>query len=127
VVDIRAVKGDDKWDAVKEVVKYPTKLATFIDSPDLVNEFLLATGGVNLAYGFGAMYRVKTKKRGDGGMRCPVCGRADIDWGGGYGFCVPRIAVERVKGGYLWRPPPVGYTTTGLTNIPFCGIVNNNG
>jgi len=113
VVDIRAIKGKDKWAAVKEVVKYPCKSATFIDNPALVNEFLLATERVNLAYGFGAMYLVKTKRHADAGMRCPLCGGTDIDFGNGMGFCVPRIGadgcalVEKVEGGYLWRPPPV--------------------
>ncbi len=106
VVDIRAVKGKDKWDAVREVVKYPAKAATFLDNPDLVNEFLLATERVNLAYGFGAMYRVKTRRHAEGKMRCPVCGGTDISFRDGFGFCVPRILVTRVKGGYLWRPPP---------------------
>jgi len=105
VVDIRAVRGKDKWGAVKEVVKYPAKAVTFLDSPELVNEFLLATERVSLAYGFGAMYRVKTKCHSGGKMRCPVCGGAEISFGGGFGFCVPRRAVDRVKGGYLWRPP----------------------
>ena len=108
VVDIRAVMGADKWGAVKEVVKYPAKAATFIDKPWLVNEFLLATKGVNLAYGFGALYRVKTKRGGGGDMRCPVCGGTDISWANGWGFCVPITAVEVVTGGYLWRPPPGG-------------------
>ena len=106
IVDIRAVKGDDKWDAVKEVVKYPAKAATFLDKPSLVNEFLLATERVNLAYGFGAMYRVKTRRHAEGKMRCPVCGGTDISFRDGFGFCVPRMVVTRVKGGYLWRPPP---------------------
>ena len=109
VVDIRAVspggeKGG-KWDAVKEVIKYPAKSATFLGSPELVNEFLLATEGVNLAYGFGAMYRVKTRGRGSRGMRCPVCGGFNIDFSNDYGFVVPKIAVEKVKGGYVWHPP----------------------
>ena len=106
VVWIEAVKGKDKWGAVREVVKYPSKVATFIDKPNLVNEFLLATEGVNLAYGFGAMYRVKTSRHGERKMRCPLCGGSDISWANGFGFCVPRLAVERVKGGWLWRPPP---------------------
>ena len=88
------------------MVKYPCKVATFIDRPELVNEFLLATKGVNLAYGFGAMYRVKTKRHGGAKMCCPVCGGANIDFGGGFGFRVPRGEVKRVKGGYLWRGPP---------------------
>jgi len=106
VVDIRAVQGKDKWDAVKEVVKYPAKAATFIDSPALVNEFLLATERVNLAYGFGAMYRVKTRRHAEGKMYCPLCGGSNVTFGDGFGFCVPRIAVTRVKCGWLWRPPP---------------------
>ncbi|MBA7536958.1 hypothetical protein ES705_29224 [subsurface metagenome] len=106
VVDIRAVQGKDKWEAVKEVVKYPAKAASFLGHAALVNEFLAATGGVNLAYGFGAMYRVKTRRHSEGKMRCPVCGGSDIDFGNGMGFCVPRIAVEKVVGGYIWRSPP---------------------
>ncbi|MBA7654113.1 hypothetical protein ES703_61988 [subsurface metagenome] len=106
IVDIRAVQGKAKWDGIREVVKYPAKAATFLGSPELVNEFLLATERVNLAYGFGAMYRVKTKRHAEAKMRCPVCGGSDISFRDGFGFCVPRIAVERVKGGYLWRPPP---------------------
>ncbi len=106
VVDIRAVQGRDKWEAIKEVVKYPAKAATFLGSPDLVNEFLLATERVNLAYGFGGMYRVKTRRHSGGKMSCPLCGGTDIDFGNGMGFLVPRICVERVKGGYIWRSPP---------------------
>lgn len=121
VVDIRAVKGKEKWGAVKEVVKYPCKSATFIDNPSLVNEFLLATEGVNLAYGFGGMYRVQSRRHGEGKMRCPICGSENISWADGYGFCVPRIAVERVKGGYLWRPPPEPIQDMGAE--PRCSAV----
>ena len=118
VVDIRAIHGKDKWDGIREVVKYPAKASTFLAEPNLVNEFLIATERVNLAYGFGALYRVKTKRHAEGKMRCPLCGGMSIifdRWNkrakgmrteGGYGFLVPKIAVERVKGGYLWRPPP---------------------
>jgi len=108
VVDIRAVQGKDKWGAVKEVVKYPAKAATFLGESALVNEFLLATERVNLAYGFGALYRVRTRRHSEAKMRCPVCGGTDIDFGNGMGFCVPRIAVEKVVGGYIWRGPPGG-------------------
>ncbi|MBA7546607.1 hypothetical protein ES705_38999 [subsurface metagenome] len=109
VVDIRAVRGADKWDAIKEVVKYPCKVATFIDKPELVGEFLTAAKGVSLAYGFGALYRVRSRERGGDGLRCPVCGGSDINWGAA--FYVPRIGIEQVKGGYLWRAPPgVKYT-----------------
>lgn len=103
---IEAVKGEDKWEAVKEVVKYPAKAATFLGEAALVNEFLAATEGVNLAYGFGALYRVKTRRHGEGKLCCPVCGGQNISWAEGFGFCVPRITVQRVKGGWLWRPPP---------------------
>ncbi|MBA7684963.1 hypothetical protein ES703_93376 [subsurface metagenome] len=106
VVDIRAVQGKEKWDAVKEVVKYPAKAASFLGEAALVNEFLVATGGVNLAYGFGAMYRVRTKRHAEAKMRCPLCGGQDISFRDGFGFCVPRIAVEKVVGGYIWRSPP---------------------
>ncbi|MBA7678577.1 hypothetical protein ES703_86855 [subsurface metagenome] len=106
VVDIRAVQGKDKWGAVKEVVKYPAKAATFLDKPALVNEFLLATVRVNLAYGFGVLYRVRTRRHSEAKMRCPVCGGSDVSFRDGFGFCVPRLVVERVKGGYIWRSPP---------------------
>lgn len=106
VVDIRAVEGKDKWDAIREVIKYPAKMATFLDDAVLVNEFLVATAGVNLAYGFGKLYRVKTKGHADAKMRCPACGGTSIAFDAGFGFCVPRLAVEKVKGGYLWRGPP---------------------
>ncbi len=110
VVDIRAVGSGakEKWGAIKEVVKYPAKAASFLGEASLVNEFLAATGGVNLAYGFGAMYRVRTRRHSEGKMRCPLCGSQNISWADGFGFCVPRIAVQRVKGGWLWRPPPAG-------------------
>jgi len=106
IVDIRAVKGTDKWDAVKEVVKYPAKSATFLDNPALVNEFMDATQGVNLAYGFGALYRVKTRRHGDAKMACPVCGERDIDFLHGYGFHVSRDRVQKIRGGFVWRPGP---------------------
>lgn len=106
VVDIRAVQGKDKWAAVKEVVKYPAKAASFLGKPVLVNEFLLATERVNLAYGFGALYRVRSKRHSEGKMRCPICGGTDIDFSGDMGFCVPKICVEKVVGGYIWRSPP---------------------
>lgn len=109
VVDIRAVGSGakEKWKATKEVVKYPCKATTFLGSSALVNEFLLATERVNLAYGFGALYRVRTRRHSEGKMRCPVCGGIDIDFSSGFGFCVPRICVEKVVGGYIWRSPPV--------------------
>lgn len=107
VVDIRAVKGKEKWEAIKEVVKYPCKASTFLASPALVSEFLVATEGVNLAYGFGAMYRVKTRRHAEVKMKCPVCGGSNIDFGDGFGFCVPKLLVKKYKGGYLWRSPPV--------------------
>jgi len=109
-----------KWDGIREVIKYPCKAVTFLGSPELVNEFLDATEGVNLAYGFGAMYRVKTRRHSKGKMCCPVCGGSGISFNAwdpkqhgwvseaGYGFIVPKIAVQRVKGGHLWRGPPRG-------------------
>lgn len=100
-VDIRAVRGDDKWSAVQEVVKYPAKAATFLDNPDLVDEFLNATEGVSLAYGFGAMYRVRTKERSNEPLLCPVCGGKNIKWLG----LVDRSAVQRFKDGYTWMGP----------------------
>lgn len=106
VCDIRAIKGDDKWQGVREVVKYPAKSATFIDSPALVNEFLRATRGVNLAYGFGALYRVKTKRSSGERMVCPICGYSEIDFEGGYGFICSATEVIAVCGGYIWRSPP---------------------
>jgi len=126
IVDIRAVQGKDKWEGIKEVVKYPAKAASFLGDAALVNEFLDATEGVNLAYGFGAMYRVKTRRHGEGRMRCPICGGSNISFNAwdpkqhawvseaGYGFIVPRIAVKKMKGGYVWRSPPGEYN---LRNI----------
>ena len=111
VVDIRSIskhKGG-KWGAVKEVIKYPAKSVSFCGDPDLVDEFLKATERVNLVYGFGALYRVRTKRHSDERMRCPVCGSNNIAWNGGYGFCVLGIEVERVGGGWLWRGPPVAW------------------
>jgi len=114
IVDIRAVQGKDKWDGVREVIKYPAKAASFLNEPRLVNEFLDATEGVNLAYGFGAMYRVKTRRHASAKMRCPICGGSDISFDDGFGFCVPRMAVKKMKGGYIWRSPPGEYS---LRNI----------
>jgi len=106
VVDIRAIRGRDKWDAIKEVIKYPAKAATFVSNPALVNEFLKATEGVSLAYGFGHMYRVKTKEHGHDALLCPVCGGSHIKWLG----LVERDRVMRIPDGYLWlgaiRGPP---------------------
>jgi len=106
VVDIRAVYGKDKWAGVREVVKYPSKISTFINNPALVDEFLRATKGVNLAYGFGALYRVRTRKHGGGEMVCPVCGGVNIDFAHGAGFIVAKDRVKRMRGGYVLRPPP---------------------
>jgi len=100
-VDIRAVRGDDKWSAIQEVVKYPAKAATFMNNPALVDEFLKATEGVSLAYGFGAMYRVRTKEHGVQPLVCPVCGGTHITWLG----LVDRSAVQRTKDGYTWMGP----------------------
>ena len=113
IVDIRAVRGDDKWGAVKEVVKYPAKASTFLDNSALVNEFLTATKGLKLTTGFGALYRVQTSRHGSGRMRCPVCGGQDIDFQHGYGFHVSRDRVQKIRGGYVWlkhapvRAPPI--------------------
>jgi len=110
IVYIRAVKGDDKWDAIRELVKYPTKVESFMDSPDLVDEFLAATRGLKLVCGFGALYRVRSKNHGKGKMCCPVCGHNDIDFGHGCGFHVGPDRVQKIRGGYLWlrnRAPPL--------------------
>lgn len=112
VVDIRAVKGDDKWAAVREVIKYPCKSETFIDNPNLVNEFLLATVRVNLAYGFGAMYRVKTKRHIECKMVCPVCGGENIDFS--CMLTVPRADVRELNGGYVWLRAPPGFKSKQL-------------
>ena len=104
VVDIRALQyGFSKWDAIREVVKYPTKISTFIEYPELVNEFLNATAGINLVYGFGALYRIKTAKHGNGKVICPLCGGTNVDFRGSFGFTVPELCVQRVKHGWLWR------------------------
>ena len=112
-VDIRAIHGDDKWPAIQEVVKYPAKAATFVDNPALVDEFLKATEGVSLAYGFGAMYRVRTKEHGSQPLVCPMCGGTHIKWLG----LVDRSAVQRTKDGYTWagpiRGPPGGGVEDG--------------
>lgn len=109
-VDIRAIRGDDKWAAIQEVVKYPCKAATFIDNPDLVDEWLNATEGVNLAYGFGAMYRVRTKEHGSQPLVCPVCGSSNLKRLG----IVDRSDVERHKDGYVWMyKPPGGWGVDG--------------
>ena len=118
---VRTKNGYSKWSAVKEVVKYPTKVATFVDNSDLVDEFLSATERVNLAYGFGALYRVKTKRRGDSGMRCPVCGSDDIDFGNGMGFLLPRSLITKIEGGYVWRSPPAGPPAGPLAGGPMGG------
>jgi len=113
IVDIRAIKGDDMWGAVKEVVKYPAKASTFLDNPDLVNEFLIATKGLKLTTGFGALYRVRTSRHGNGKMCCPICGHDDIDFAYGYGFYVSRERVRKIRNGYVWlrdvvpRSPPL--------------------
>jgi hypothetical protein len=101
VVDIRAIRGKSKWAAVKEVIKYPAKAATFVNDSALVNEFLEATHGVNLAYGFGALYRVRTKERGSLPLVCPVCGSSNIQWLGLVDYC----AVTKLPHGYVWRGP----------------------
>lgn len=82
IVDIRAVKqGDgDKWDAIREVVKYPAKASTFLDKPELVDEFLAATKGVKLVQGFGGLYRVSPRKKGDEKLVCPRCGGTVFEW-----------------------------------------------
>ena len=116
VVDIRSVKSYEggKWGAVQEVIKYPSKTITFCEDPNLVDEFLRATERVNLCYGFGALYRVRPKRRSDKKMRCPVCDSENIAWNGDYGFCVPWTEVEWVGNGWLWRGPPVKH---GLRDI----------
>lgn len=105
VVDIRAIKGSDKWNAIREVIKYPSKVATFVWNPALVDEFLNATKGVSLAYGFGSLYKVRSVKS-SGSPQCPVCGGENLTIEGGFGFYVWGGAIKRVKGGYLWHPPP---------------------
>ena len=105
VVDIRAIKTPDKWNSIREVIKYPAKSSTFINNPELVNEFLNAVKGTNLAHGFGSMKRVKTKRH-QGKMSCPVCGYDEVSFKHGFGFLVPRVKVKTIVGGYIWRGPP---------------------
>lgn len=106
IVDIRAIKNDDKWAGIREVVKYPSKVSDFINEPELVDEFLRATQGVNLVYGTGALYRVKTKRHGEGKMRCPICGGHDIEFAHGWGFHVHKDRVRKIKRGYTWLSGP---------------------
>lgn len=93
VVWIEAIKNADKWDGIREVVKYPAKCVNFIGSPALVEEFLSATKGLKLVTGFGSLYRVQTKKRGDGKLKCPRCGSLEFDWQNK--ISVARDRVER--------------------------------
>jgi len=110
IVDIRAIKGVDKWDGIREVIKYPAKVSSFVDNPELVNEFLVATKGLKLVCGFGALYRVRTRRHGAGKMVCPVCGHNEIDFAHGCGFYVSRARVKKVNHGWLWmqnKAPPI--------------------
>ncbi|GAH97084.1 unnamed protein product, partial [marine sediment metagenome] len=116
VVDIRAIKNEDKWDGIREVIKYPAKAATFMHDSALVNEFLKATQGVNLAYGFGALYRVRSSRHSRETMRCPVCGSHDIDFAHGYGFRVARDRVLKVQKGYIHIPASRAPPGRGLLN-----------
>lgn len=99
VVDIRAVTNDDKWEAIKEVIKYPTKCADFIDSPELVKEFMIATRGFKLVTGFGSLYRVSTKNKSGIKITCPRCGCDRFEWS--QAFTVNRERVKRYKDGWV--------------------------
>lgn len=101
-------KHANKWQAVREVVKYPAKAQAWLGVPGLVDEFLTATKGTCLVYGFGALYKTKTKKPSGKNRLCPVCGSsAVVVDGGGYGFVVGENHVIKISGGYIWRSPPV--------------------
>lgn len=99
VVDIRRIKNDDKWAGIREVVKYPAKSADFLDNPVLVKEFLVATKGLKLVTGFGALYRVRVKKHGDKKLVCPRCESTQFDWH--HAFQVARERVKRYGDGYV--------------------------
>ena len=77
VCRIKKVRG--KWHkAIKEIVKYPTKVVGFYQEPELLSEFVEATKCVHLVRGYGEFYKIRHRKhlkRGE--VRCPVCGKTD--------------------------------------------------
>ena len=109
IVDIRAIDRDvKKWDGIREVVKYSTKLVDFIDNPDLLEEYLQATERVKLVQGFGSLYRVACRKHGDIDTHtCPICGGQRINFGNGWGFNVSRYdeRLRMVKNGWIFLEP----------------------
>ena len=99
VVWITSVKDNDRWEAVKEIIKYPAKCADFIDEPALVKEFLEASKGVKMVTGFGALYRVSTKNKSGKKITCPRCGCDRFEWS--QSFTVNRERVRRYKDGWV--------------------------
>lgn len=101
VCRIRKVYGG--WQkGVKEVVKYPSKVVTFYQEPELLREFIEATEGVHLIRGYGSFYRIRQRyhlKRGE--VECPVCGEQ------GYleiiGNHEPIVKFTRKEWGWLYK------------------------
>jgi len=69
---------NDWYGAVREVVKYPTKVVTFYKEPELLQQFVIATDRAHLVRGYGTFYRIRPRihlKREK--IKCPVCGNID--------------------------------------------------
>ena len=93
-----------KWHkAIKEIVKYPTKVVGFYQEPELLSEFVEATKCVHLVRGYGEFYKIRYRKhlkRGE--VRCPVCGETDyLDKIGDY---EPIANFVREQWGWRFKP-----------------------
>lgn len=102
VCRIRKVYGS--WrKGVREVVKYPCKVVTFYQDPDLLKEFVEATEAVHLVRGYGSFYRIRQRhhlKRAQ--VECPACGQ--VDYLQKIGNHEPISKFVRVDWGWLFKP-----------------------
>jgi predicted RNA-binding Zn-ribbon protein involved in translation (DUF1610 family) len=62
----------------RELIKYITKLADFIDVPEAVEDFTLSTKRRRFIRTYGTLYNIGLEKEEDGAHACPDCGDTDI-------------------------------------------------
>ncbi len=64
--------------AIRELVKYATKMASLVRHPDALEEFLRATKRMRMLRAYGSLYGLKRAVE-ETGVRCPDCGAPAVE------------------------------------------------
>lgn len=71
------IKRADRGTA-RELIKYITKLADFVDIPEAVRDFTLSTKRRRFIRTYGTLYNIGLEKEEEGTRACPDCGDTDL-------------------------------------------------